>query len=136
MGDKNNETKKVLVVDDEVALLDILLEKFTREGFTALGAKDGAEGIEMSLKEQPDVILLDLVMPNVTGMDVFKKVRESGAWGEKVPIVVLTNLTINERLQGELLKYKPAYCLIKGDWKIEEVVEKVESALGGGKKQE
>lgn len=126
-------TKKALVVDDETALLEILLEKLTREGFAALGAKDGKEGLDAALKEKPDVILLDLVMPEVTGLDVLKKLREAGEWGKNVPVVVLTNLSLNERLSGEILKYNPAYCLVKGDWKIEDVIEKVKEAASGAK---
>lgn len=121
--------KKVLIVEDEAPLLQILVEKFTREGFTALGAKDGAEGLKMALSEQPDVILLDLVMPEVTGLDVLKKLRGANEWGEKVPIIILTNLGLNDRLQGEISKYEPAYCLIKSDWEIEAIVEKVKKLV-------
>ena len=74
-------------------------------------------------------------MPEITGLDVLKKLRESGEWGKNVPVVVLTNLSLNERLSGEILKYKPAYCLVKGDWKIEDVIEKVKEASSGGKSE-
>lgn len=59
-----------------------------KEEFHALGAKDGEEGLELALKEKPDLILLDVIMPKMDGMTMMKKLRKDN-WGKKVPIILL-----------------------------------------------
>lgn len=123
-------SKKILVVDDEIQLLKALVEKFTREGFTALEAKDGVEGLKVALRERPDIILLDLVMPEMTGLDVLKKLRETDEWGKKVPIIILTNLTGNDRLMHQISQNEATDYIVKSNWKMEDVVKKVKGFLG------
>ena len=125
-----NNTKKVLVVEDEVPLLNVLLEKLTREGFVALGAENGARGIEVAKREKPDIILLDLVMPEMTGVDALKAIRGEGEWGKQVPVIVLTNLSGNERLFRQLDENKPVHYLIKGEQKMEDLVREIKKLVG------
>ena len=125
-----NNTKKVLVVEDEVPLLNVLLEKLTREGFVALGAENGARGIEVAKREKPDIILLDLVMPEMTGIDALKAIRGEGEWGKQVPVIVLTNLSGNERLFRQLDENKPVHYLIKGEQKMEDLVREIKKLVG------
>lgn len=131
-GLNQSNQKKVLVVEDETPLLRALTDEFTRQGLIALGAANGAEGLAMALKERPDVILLDLVMPEMTGLDVLKKVRGTDAWGSSVPIIILTNLGVSNQLLQEILKNKPSYFLTKSDWKMEDIIKKVKECVGMG----
>ena len=120
--------KKVLVVEDDNALLNVLHDKLIAGGLTVLLARDGAEGLKTALRERPDVILLDLRMPKMDGMTMMHKLRED-EWGNKASIIILTNLYANdERLTG-VVANQPSYYLIKADTSLEKVLEKVRSVL-------
>ncbi|MEK9179825.1 MAG: response regulator [Patescibacteria group bacterium] len=121
----SQKNKKVLIIEDEVPLLKALTEKLEREGFSVLGAENGAKGLETARREKPDVVLLDLVMPEMTGLDVLKGIRSEGEWGKEAPVVILTNLSAHERLLNQLAEHNPTDFLIKGEVKLEEVVQRV-----------
>ncbi len=122
--------KTILVVEDDLSLLGALADKFSREGFAVLQAKNGEEGLESALKNQPNMILLDIVMPVMDGMTMLKKLRATNEWGKTVPVIILTNLTSdNDERMRDITETNPAYYLVKTDWKIEDVVEKVRERL-------
>jgi len=121
--------KKILIAEDEPAMLEALTDKFKREGCVIIQAKDGQIAIDLAAKERPDIILLDILMPKINGMDVMKNIREESEWGRKVPIVILTNLSPDEKIMSGVVKNEPSYYLIKSDWKLYEVVEKVQDCL-------
>src|SRR3990167_7656173 len=65
--------------------------------------RNGEEGLALALKEQPDVILLDIIMPVMDGFSMLKKLRASRDYGAKAPVIVLSNLSLyNEDLEGDL----------------------------------
>lgn len=113
-------------------MLEALTDKFSREGFLVLQAKDGEEGVDLALRDKPDIILLDLVMPKMTGVMVVERLRKD-PWGKTVPVVILSNLTPNDRLLRQLMEGGVSYCLIKAESKIEDVVQKVKEAVGGAR---
>lgn len=78
--------QRVLVVDDERAIVDILCYNLKKEGYDVLSAGDGEEGLEIALKERPDLILLDIMMPKLDGLQVCRKLREK----MNTPIIMLT----------------------------------------------
>ncbi|MDD6735275.1 MAG: response regulator [Clostridiales bacterium] len=78
--------KCVLIVEDEQAIVDILKFNFTKEGYKVLEAMDGETGLNLALTENPDLILLDVMLPRMDGFEVCKKVREKSS----VPIIMLT----------------------------------------------
>jgi PAS domain S-box-containing protein len=82
-------TPRVLIVDDEPATVELLTDVLTAQGFRAMAAHDGREGIEMALAQRPDAIVLDLVMPGESGFDVVRQLRDH-PWGRNVPILVFT----------------------------------------------
>ena len=79
--------KKVLIVEDEQNIVDILSFNLGRDGYDTLEAYDGPTGLQLALEENPDLILLDLMLPGMDGFDVCKKIRESGS---AIPIIMLT----------------------------------------------
>ncbi len=83
--------KKILVVEDEDSLRDILINQFESERFIVFGARNGEEGLKMSFKEKPDLILLDIIMPEMNGMVMLKKIKED-ARTENIPVIILSNL--------------------------------------------
>lgn len=123
-----DETKnKILVVEDEPSLRGALSDKLTLEGFTVLEAKDGEEGLEIALRDQPDLILLDVIMPKMDGMTMLKKLQES-AWGKKAKVIMLTNLNDLDKVSEALMRGSYDY-LVKSDWKIDDVVARVRQRL-------
>lgn len=123
--------KKVLIAEDEPAMLNALANKFQEEGCVVLKAENGKVALDLADKEKPDILLLDILMPKMSGMDVMDGVRKGSEWGRKVPIVMLTNVSPDERIMGGVVKDEPSYYLIKSDWKLYEVVEKVKDCLKG-----
>ncbi len=106
----------LLIVEDEDALLGALLEKFGLEGFNTLRAKTGEEGLAVALEKKPDVILLDILLPGMSGMDVLEKIRNADEWGKSVPVIMLTNLQANDEIIKRVAKDSPSYYLVKADW--------------------
>jgi len=79
--------KTILIVEDEQNIVDILSFNLGREGYDTLEAYDGPTGLQLALEQNPDLILLDLMLPGMDGFDVCRKVRQSGA---STPIIMLT----------------------------------------------
>src|SRR3989344_3013072 len=128
MIDELKNNKKILVieaVEDEISLRNALHEKFTAEGFRILEARDGEEGLAIALREHPDLILLDILMPKMDGITMMKKLRQANEWGKKVPIILLTNLSAkDEKINKAIADYEPAYYLVKSNWSMADLVEK------------
>lgn len=78
--------KKVLVVDDEMNIVNILAFNLKKEGYEVITAFDGAEGIKKAYSEEPDIILLDVMMPIIDGYEACQKIREK----YQTPIIMLT----------------------------------------------
>ena len=123
--DKNQ--KKILIVEDEKPMLKAIEDKLTREGFAVSSAENGREGLDKAISERPDLILLDLIMPEVDGMSMLKKLRED-EWGRDVPVIVLTNVYEIDKMSEAVTLSTSGY-LIKTDWKLEEVVGKIRQVL-------
>ncbi len=121
--------KKILIVEDEPALIRVLSDKFTNEGFSVLEAKDGLTGLKVALEEKPEVILLDILMPELDGMEMMRRLRDSNSYGKNVPIVILTNLDADEKITWAVAKDEPAYYLIKSNVDMDEIVNKVTQSL-------
>jgi len=79
--------KTILVVEDEKNIVDILNYNLTHEGYDTLEAYDGETGYELAMEQDPDLILLDLMLPRMNGFDVCHRLREAG---KSVPIIMLT----------------------------------------------
>ena len=78
--------KKVLIVDDEKNIVDIIAFNLKKEGFQIIKASDGDEGLRKTIEQQPDIILLDIMMPKMDGYETCKKIREK----LQTPIIMLT----------------------------------------------
>jgi len=123
----NDKKIRVLVVEDDTALCYALREKLSGDGFDVLIAKDGEEGLKMAIDEKPDIILLDVIMPKMDGIEMLKRLRED-EWGETVPVLVLSNDDDPEHIK-DTLKGNASDYLIKSDWTLEDIVKKVKKKL-------
>jgi two-component system phosphate regulon response regulator PhoB len=83
------ETKKILVVDDEEDILNLLSYNLEKAGFLVVTAEDGPEALELAVKEAPDLILLDIMLPNMEGTEVLKRLKGK-AETEATPVIMLT----------------------------------------------
>lgn len=119
--------KKILIIEDEMVLAKALVNKFSKEGFNIATARNGEEGLEMALKQKPDLILLDIIMPKMDGLTMLEQLRKD-EWGKNVKVILLTNLSDEEKLARALQEGVHDY-LVKSDWKIEDVVEVVKDKL-------
>ena len=123
MADKS----KILVVEDEEILLTALQEELKQGGYETMGAGDGEEGLAKVKSFLPDLILLDLVMPKMDGMEVLKKLKESEDT-KNVPVVILTNLSDYERI-SEALSLGAKDYLVKANYSLADLLEKVKTVL-------
>lgn len=123
----NESIKKILIVEDEMPQLGILCDKFLIEGFRIIEAKNGIDGLRLAISEKPDIILLDVLMPKMDGLEMVKKLRED-EWGRSVPLIILSNSADVEKIEQAMENQVYAY-FVKTDTKIEEVVEKVKTIL-------
>jgi Response regulator containing CheY-like receiver, AAA-type ATPase, and DNA-binding domains len=125
MTDEKKQT--ILIVEDEPSLRDVLRDKLTIEGFAVLQAVDGEEGLEVILREHPDLILLDIMMPKMDGLTMLKMLR-ADAWGAKAKVILLTNSSDNEKVAEAMAQGTYDY-LVKSDWKIDDVAAKIRERL-------
>lgn len=119
--------KKILIVEDEMAILNGISDKFTNEGFMVIKAKDGQEGLDEALKNHPDIVLLDILMPNTDGFFFLENLRKD-EWGKNVRIIMWSNSndskTINRARKLGVIDF-----MIKSEWEYRDVVKKVREAL-------
>jgi len=124
----DTKKKTILVVDDEKDLRDALSTVLIDEGFEVLTAEDGREGVSSAFRHHPDLILLDVVMPNLGGLEALKELR-ADEWGKDVKVIVLTVLEDMENI-SEVVEHGGLDYLIKTDWKLEDIVKKIKDRLG------
>lgn len=123
------DKKKILIVEDEGAMQKAISDALGNQEFITLTARDGEEGLAVALKEHPDVIILDILMPKVDGMIMFQKLRQD-EWGKTALVIVLTNVSPNANFViDSVLQNKPAYYLVKSDVTLQDIVGKVKDVL-------
>ncbi len=121
--------KHLLIVEDEASLRNVLTDKLTREGFLVDQAHDGAEGLKEIKKHMPDLILLDIIMPEMDGVSMLKKLREDKET-ENIPVIIISNLSEIEKITSVLQAKKGVIeHIIKSHWSMGEIVEKIKQTL-------
>jgi DNA-binding response OmpR family regulator len=120
--------KKILFIEDESALQKTFGDLMEVKGYKMFSALDGELGINLAQTEKPDLILLDLVLPKIHGLDVLKKLKEVPAT-KNIPVIILTNLEGIGEVEKALELGATTY-LVKAQYDLEEVFEKIRKALG------
>lgn len=118
--------KKILIVEDDPNFISILQKRFSQEGFTIFTAQDGKEGFNLSEKEELDLVISDLLLPILDGVEMVKKIKEKKA---DLPVILLTNVKDNNYLEATK-KLKKVDYLIKSDVRIDEIVKKARKKMG------
>lgn len=120
--------KKILLIEDERGTLESVAGELKTEGFEVEGASDGEAGLKAALDHHPDLILLDLMLPKMNGMEVLEKLRSDG-WGKEVPVIILTNLETDNQILAGIVAYAPRYYFIKENIELPEITKKVKECL-------
>ena len=120
--------KKILLVEDEEIMIDLLQKKLTKEGYEISVAKDGEEGLKAMREVKPDLILLDIIMPKMGGFEVMTEMQKDKTLA-KIPVIVISN-------SGQPVEIDRAQKLGAKDWLIktefdpQEVIDKVKKHIG------
>lgn len=120
-------SKKVLVVEDDKALLEPLTNGITAAGYKVAVAKDGQAGLQQILTENPDLVLLDLNLPKTSGGELLGTIRANKQiW--HTPVIILTNDTSQDSINDSLNKAAPAY-FIKAETSLDTIVKAIQFHL-------
>jgi len=120
--------KKILIVEDEEIMIDLLQRKLTREGYEVSVTRDGDEGLKAMREVKPDLILLDIIMPKMGGFEVMEEMNKDPEL-KRIPIIIVSN-------SGQPVELDNAQKLGAKDWLIktefdpQEVIEKVIKLIG------
>ena len=119
--------KTIAIIEDDASIQQMYKIKFEGEGYTVAVAGDGKKGLELVEKTKPDLILLDLMMPEMTGEEMLEKMRAT-AWGKSIPVIILTNVSKDEAFPL-VEKYDIAGFVVKAHYTPQEVVDTVKKTL-------
>lgn len=118
---------KIMIVEDDVTLRDIYTTRFKAEGYEVATASDGEAALSTAVKEKPDLILLDIMMPKISGFDVLDILRDTEET-KNTKIVVMSALSQTSDIEKGKTLGANAY-LVKSQVTLSEVVEKVKAIL-------
>ena len=120
--------KKILIIEDDEFFRELIRKKISsNKDFEFMEAADGEKGLEAIKKEKPDLVLLDLLLPNVDGFEVLSKVR-SDSDISKTPIIVLSNLGQQEDIE-KALKLGANDYMIKSQFDINQIIDKITNLM-------
>lgn len=119
--------KKILFIEDEPALQKTLGGALIAENFQVVSAMDGEIGLRLAKSEKPDLILLDLILPRLQGLEVLKRLKQDIDC-RQIPVIILTNLDDAKNIE-EALEMGATTYLAKTSYNLGEVVEKIKKAL-------
>ncbi len=121
--------KRILIVEDDQNLSKLMKEQLESASYTVEIALTGEAGVQ-ALEHKPDIILLDIMLPQVNGLELMKRTREKDEWGKGVPIVIISNLTPDSaEIIDAVASYEPVYYIVKADFSLADLVEKVHDIL-------
>jgi DNA-binding response OmpR family regulator len=118
---------KIAIVEDDQAISQMYRIKFETEGYEVDTAENGKLGLKLAENMQPDIMLLDLMMPEMNGDEMLKKLRAT-AWGKKIKVIILTNMGEQEA-PAELKQLDVRRFIVKAEMTPRQVAEMVKQEL-------
>lgn len=115
--------QKILIVEDDDSLLKVLTERLRDEGFEVSTAMNGLDGLIAALEHKPHLILLDVMIPDLDGIKLLKKLRET-AYGKTVGVILLTALS-DPNTMHQLVELGVEDYMVKGNWTLQDIVATV-----------
>ena len=134
MMENQNTKKKILIIEDDFFVRDLYDRELTREGFEIETAVDGPEGLLKVVESKPDLILLDIMLPKMSGLDVLKTLKEKEETKD-TPVVLLTNLGQDSIIREGFTLGAVGY-LIKAAYTPSQIIEEVKKFLKESGKSE
>jgi DNA-binding response OmpR family regulator len=122
------DKKKILIVEDDSFVVEVYSTKLLEMGYEVRVAQNGEEGLKMIDEEKPDLILLDIIMPVMGGVEMLEELRKKNKV-KKIPVILLTNVGEKESIQKVRNLGVQDY-LIKSHFTPAEVIEKIKAVLG------
>jgi len=119
--------KKILIVEDDKFLRELIVRKVSEEGYDIAEAFDGEEGSKKVKEEKPDLVLLDLILPGIDGFEVLAGIKQDPQTSS-IPVIILSNLGQTEDVEKGL-KLGAIDYLVKAHFTPGEIIEKVKKAL-------
>lgn len=116
---------KILIIDDEQAILKMYAEQMHLMGVEAITAPDGPTGLRLAAEDKPDIILLDIIMPRLNGLDVLSQLKEDQET-RNIPVFLLTNLP-EECSSQKAKELGSAGYFVKAQYDPETIIEKVKN---------
>lgn len=123
------DKKKILIVEDDNFVAEVYLAKLSEMGYETVLAQNGEEGLAELKKGKIDLILLDILMPIMNGIEMLEEVKKNEEW-KTIPVILLTNIGEKESIQ-KVREMGVKNYLIKSHFTPAEVIEKVESVFSG-----
>lgn len=118
---------KVAIVEDDMAISQMYRLKFETEGYEVQTAENGKLGLELAEEFKPDIILLDLMMPEMTGDEMLSELRKK-PWGKDITVIILTNMG-EEEAPNSLKSLNVHSFIVKAEMTPRQVAERVKQAL-------
>ena len=119
---------KIAIIEDDQAISQMYRFKFEAEGYDVQTAENGKLGLELSESMIPDIILLDLMMPEMTGDQMLEKMRAT-SWGKDIKVIILTNMGEQE-IPQKVKDLGVSAVILKADMTPRQVAELVRTQLG------
>jgi CheY-like chemotaxis protein len=120
---------KVLIVEDEQSIRSMLHIALEKGGMQVVEAANGQEALTLVFQEKPNVILLDVIMPKMHGIDMLNALQ-ADAWGKKVPVILLTNYADDPRVI-KVVDEKRCDLMRKEESRVEDIICKIQEKLSG-----
>lgn len=119
--------KKILIIEDDKFLRELISRKLSSENFEVIEAVDGESGLKKAKEEAPELILLDLILPGIDGFEVLAKIKEDAAVAS-IPVIILSNLGQRDDVERGL-KLGAVDYLVKAHFTPNEIIKKVQEVL-------
>jgi|SRR3989344_5192308 len=124
------KNKKILIIEDDLFVRELYENIFRKKGYDVVSAADGEEGLNKALTEKADIILLDIMLPVKSGIEVLKSLKKSSTPSQKTPVFLLTNLG-QESIIKEAFRLGAVGYLLKVKLLPHQIVSEVENFFKG-----
>ncbi len=121
------QSDAILIIEDESVLRRLLATTLRAEGYAVHEADNGKTGYDLALQHRPRLILLDIIMPRMNGMEMLQLLRQD-EWGKEAAVILLTNLDDIADLE-KAREYGVTDYLVKSDWSLDELARQVKECL-------
>lgn len=124
---EENTKKKIVILEDDLALVKSLLQALSNDGFEVLSAVDGETGLRVISESKPDLIVLDIILPRKSGFEVMEALAADPGLS-RIPVIILTNLESSQDID-RMIELGAKSFLVKTNYSLEEVASKIKETL-------